>query len=325
MIERHGSLRWLFWPCLLFSTALHIGAVVILFLPRSETSGAVDRPTMAISVNLETTDILDSPEQNATMAAAAAPHAASEELKPDAEKPEDAPPGQTKPAEAEPKPSELVSYPQPTEPQPPEKTAQPVEEQPRPEPGAVAEQELERIAEEALRKVQAEEAERQQAKRTETERMEAERRETERQDRLEREAEARAERRRAEEREDAQKRKRRRTRQRQSASASGSQGMQSSKGRVSASKGSIRNYGSAIRARIARNKPAGGNGLGSVVVAFTLSPSGGLISARVQSSSGNASLDQSALAAVRRSSPFPPPPTGSSSRELRFTMQFHFR
>ena len=326
MIERRGPLRWLFWASLVLSVALHIGAVVTLFLPRSDTSGAADRPTTAISVNLETTDILDASEQSATMAAAsAAPSPAPTEVKTDTENPEETPPEPPKPAEAEPKPAEPESQPQPSEPQPPEKTAQPAEEQPRPETDAVAELERERIAEEALRKSEAEEAERQQAVRAETERKQAERREAERQDSLEREGETRAERRRAEEREEARERERRRSRQRQNAGASGSQGKQASKGRVSASQGSIRNYGSAIRARIARNKPAGRNGRGSVVVAFALSSSGALISARVISSSGNASLDQSALAAVRRSSPFPAPPAGSSSGELRFTMPFHFR
>jgi colicin import membrane protein len=345
MIDRGGALRWLFWPSLILSIALHIGAIAVLYLSKTETPGAVDLPTTAISINLETTDILDAPEQSEATAAAAGQAAPPEEEKLAEEKPEETP-KEPEPAQEEPKPVEAEQPPPESQ---PEQTAQ---EQPQPDDAA--ERERERIAEEALRKAEAEEAERREAARKEAERREAERREAERreeerkeaerkaaerreierkeaeireaerQERQEREAEAREERQRAE-RAERRKEARERARQRRQSGASGSQGAKSSKGRVSASRGSIRNYASMVRSRIARNKPGGRSGSGRVVISFALSASGSLISARVVSSSGNASLDQSALSAVRQSSPFPAPPAGSSSSQLRFTMPFQFR
>jgi len=97
------------------------------------------------------------------------------------------------------------------------------------------------------------------------------------------------------------------------------------KERATASSGSILNYAAHVRARVAANKPAGGGLGGTAVVAFGLTPSGGLAHARLVRSSGNPVLDRLALATVRGSAPFPPPPAGATSAQLQFSIPFHFR
>ena len=86
----------------------------------------------------------------------------------------------------------------------------------------------------------------------------------------------------------------------------------------------IRSYGARVRQRILGNRPAA-SGVGRAVVSFGLSPSGQLAYARLARSSGSGSIDGAALAAVRRSSPFPAPPAGATARQLRFTISFDFR
>lgn len=96
------------------------------------------------------------------------------------------------------------------------------------------------------------------------------------------------------------------------------------KGKARASSGAILSYASRVRARIAGNRPRS-VGRGRVVVSFGLTASGGLRYARIARSSGNAGVDRAALSAVRRSSPFPRPPKGASSGQLRFSIPFSFR
>lgn len=91
--------------------------------------------------------------------------------------------------------------------------------------------------------------------------------------------------------------------------------------RVSASAGDVSGYTARVRARVAANRPSGGGMRGTAFISFGISKSGGLTYARVARSSGNARLDQAALAAVRRSAPFPPPPAG----QIRLSMPFYFR
>ncbi len=98
----------------------------------------------------------------------------------------------------------------------------------------------------------------------------------------------------------------------------------SKKGKARASSGAILSYASRVRARIAGNRPRS-VGRGRVVVSFGLTASGGLRYARIGRSSGNAGVDRAALSAVRRSSPFPRPPKGASSGQLRFSIPFSFR
>jgi TolA protein len=306
----------LFWPLLVVSLAIHFGVASYLLNSVPQRAGATEQPTTAISVNIETTDVLDAVEQSASVAAAAASSAAAEQPTP-----------QVEPEEPEPK--------QPTSEQLAEAEREKLAEEARRQAAEVerhrleAEAERQRLAEEALRKAEAAEKDAQQRARKDAEaqaRKEAEARERER--RLAREREDEAERRenarkrRAEAEEEA--RRKRAAEAKARAGASGDKNAPATRGRVSASQGAVQNYGAAVRARIARNKPGGAVG-GQVTIAFALSTSGSLVSARVTRSSGNASLDARALAAVRGSSPFPPPPAGAAPGQLRFSIFFQFR
>ena len=95
--------------------------------------------------------------------------------------------------------------------------------------------------------------------------------------------------------------------------------------RVSASSGAMLSYAAEVRARVAGNKPPGGGLRGTAVVAFALTPTGGLAYAGLSHSSGDPQLDQLAVAAVRSSAPFPTPPSGVTSAQLRFAIPFHFQ
>ena len=86
----------------------------------------------------------------------------------------------------------------------------------------------------------------------------------------------------------------------------------------------VRDYGRALWARIARHKPAGVMFRGSTVVTFALSSEGDLISVVVSRSSGNASLDRASVGAVQASAPFPPPPPGFSPGDLVFSLSFDY-
>jgi protein TonB len=94
--------------------------------------------------------------------------------------------------------------------------------------------------------------------------------------------------------------------------------------RASASSGSLLSYAAHVRARVAANKPSGGGLRGTAVVAFGLTPSGTLAFASLARSSGNVTLDRLALAAVRSAAPFPTPPPGAVSAQLRFSIPFYF-
>ena len=65
--------------------------------------------------------------------------------------------------------------------------------------------------------------------------------------------------------------------------------------RASASSGSILSYAAHVRARVAGNKPSGGGLRGTAVVSFGVTPSGGLAYASVARSSGSSQLDQLAV------------------------------
>ena len=88
--------------------------------------------------------------------------------------------------------------------------------------------------------------------------------------------------------------------------------------------GAVRGYGARVRARILANRPSA-SGVGRAVVTFGVASSGGLRFVRLARSSGDGRLDQAALAAVRRSSPFPTPPAGASASQLTFTIGLSFR
>jgi protein TonB len=99
-------------------------------------------------------------------------------------------------------------------------------------------------------------------------------------------------------------------------------GSVASSGRVSASRGDLVGYKARVNARVAGNKPAGSGGRGTATVSFGVTSSGSLSYARLSRSSGSPAQDNAAVAAVRRSGPFGPTPTGGS---LSFSFSFYFR
>lgn len=106
---------------------------------------------------------------------------------------------------------------------------------------------------------------------------------------------------------------------------SATEGSKASSPRVSASTGEMRTYAAAVRAHVAAHKPAGGSKLGTVVISFGITHDGRLSFARVNSSSGIQSLDERALAAIRRSEPFPMPPAGATERQLTYSIPIYFK
>ncbi|MCF1505889.1 TonB family protein [Afifella sp. H1R] len=88
------------------------------------------------------------------------------------------------------------------------------------------------------------------------------------------------------------------------------------------SRRAVATYNSRIYAHLARYKryPSGGRSNGTVTVRFTISASGAAGGVRLTGSSGDAALDQAAVAMVNRASPFPriPPEFGRSS--MTFTV-----
>lgn len=96
------------------------------------------------------------------------------------------------------------------------------------------------------------------------------------------------------------------------------------RGNSIASTGAINRYGAQVRSRILANRPST-RGAGRTVISFALSAGGGLRYARIARSSGDQRLDRAALTAVRRSTPFPRPPNGTNSRQLRFSISFSFQ
>ena len=348
--------RWLFWLCIALSVALHGGLAAYLLWSETTKFGAVETPSEAISVNLVSSDILDAAEQSLATEAAAAPSAPSSAVPPP--EPDSPPKTEAEPeVTAEDKPPEEAERERVAEAasqraKEAELEQQKTEQLARDETRARAEEaERQRVAEAASQRAKeaelaqqkaeqlarVEEAERQRAaeaasqraKEAELEQQKAEQRKREHAEdeaRQEREEARDAQRRRQiEQRDKAQKQPAKpRNQAPASAGASGSRGAQASKGRISASQGSVRNYGGTVNAWIARNKPPSTGVIGTVVIRLAISPSGNLISARVASSSGNPNLDRSALAAVQRSSPFPTPPSGAKAASLVFTYAFRF-
>lgn len=63
---------------------------------------------------------------------------------------------------------------------------------------------------------------------------------------------------------------------------------------------------------------------GTVVVRFTVSPAGELLSREVASSSGSAMLDEAAVRSLERAAPFPPIPAGASPGPLVVSVPFKY-
>jgi protein TonB len=87
----------------------------------------------------------------------------------------------------------------------------------------------------------------------------------------------------------------------------------------------VESYRQKVRERLAEFKPIGAVASGTVVVSFTLSKSGAVSSAKILRSSGEAELDESVLAAVRRAAPFPKTPPGTRAAQRRFVIPFLFQ
>ena len=325
MIDGTRNQAWLFWLGLSLSLAVHVGLAAHLLSGDAQDFGATNIPSTAISVNLASSDILESIDQSeASEAAPSQASTAGEAIPPQEAEPEK--------AEISPPPTETQN----TETLPPTETVEDQAEKEAVRRSELAQQqEQQRIAEEALRKAAEAEREKQAA---EAEKQAAERVAREKARRLAEEEEAREEReaaaREAQGKRQAaenQKKADRPARQKSgdrvaSAGTSGSRGARAATGRVSASHGDLQNYKGIVNAWIARDKPAPpSGGRGTVVILLALSPSGALSSAHVHSSSGNRALDQIALAGVRRASPFPKPPPGSTASQLRFTFPYQFR
>ena len=79
-------------------------------------------------------------------------------------------------------------------------------------------------------------------------------------------------------------------------------------------------YSSKVWSALARHKPRAGQN-GSATVVFSIGMGGGLNSLSIGKSSGNARIDQLALATVRGAAPFAPPPSGPASFSIR--IDFH--
>jgi TonB family protein len=91
-----------------------------------------------------------------------------------------------------------------------------------------------------------------------------------------------------------------------------------------ASPGEINRYAMAVRTALARSKPRGIRENGTVTITFAVSEHGAIRSARITEGSGQSSLDEEALAAVRRTA-LPPPPAGMNETQLTYVVPFHFK
>ncbi len=84
-------------------------------------------------------------------------------------------------------------------------------------------------------------------------------------------------------------------------------------------------YAAILWARISGNKPRFVRFSGTTPVTFALDAAGEVLWVRIEASSGNQALDETALDTVRRSQPFPVPPPGLAPDTLIFTLPFTFR
>lgn len=80
-----------------------------------------------------------------------------------------------------------------------------------------------------------------------------------------------------------------------------------------------------LRKHLERNKINPGSRIsGTVVVRFTVDPSGNVQSREVAESSGSKTLDEAAVRSIDKASPFPPFPVQSSSEPLVVSVPFKF-
>jgi colicin import membrane protein len=185
----------------------------------------------------------------------------------------------------------------------------------------------ERQEAEARAKARSEERERAEAEareKAETERRLAEAKR--RKEAEEEEAGERAEEQR-ERRAEAEKRKQLQTR-RAGAAASGESetANRSQSGRLSASTGEFLNYKAKVQAHIARNKPRKNKRQPGVTwFQISLTESGTVISVHILRSSGDPSLDQATVTALRSAAPYPRAPANLPAKQRMFESRFEFQ
>ena len=98
---------------------------------------------------------------------------------------------------------------------------------------------------------------------------------------------------------------------------------QAVQGAAAASAGAMRAYASRVMQALNKSKPKSAGVRGTVRISFALLSDGQLDFVRIVTSSGNARLDQVAIAAVRQAS-FPAPPDGMSALQRTFVLPYRF-
>lgn len=288
LLKRGNSGPVIFAAVFALSAGGHVWAVASLLRSPLGELGSANVATSAISVNLETTDVIDAMESAAAREAASSPAGApAQAAKETKEQPEDV------------KDDEV---------RPPAKTeaAKPQADEPA-RWAARADAERQRSEDEAVipKKVK-EEAAREETERRAEEVTRAQLAETE----------------------EIEKKQRERTQRAAVAGGAGTTGAadaQESLGRVSASQGSILNYGASLRALISSNTPRNIR-KASLRLAFSIAPSGGLAAVGVLKPSSDPEVDKRMLDLVRKlSSRFPPPPPGASANQLSYNIEINFR
>jgi periplasmic protein TonB len=289
LLDRSNSGQAIFAAAVAMSLAAHLWAVAWLMRSRSGDLGSVDVATSAISVNLETTDVIDSIEAAAAKEAASSPAGAPV----DAAKQKLEKPDRVKDEELTPLTKTEV-----------EKT----QDEERTRLAAQAEADRQRIENEAEVQKKVKEA--------------AEREETKHR------AEEKSPARQIADTEEIEKKKREKAQQAAVFGGAGTTGAtetQASQGRVSASQGSILNYGASLRALISSNTPRDIRKT-SLRLAFSISPSGGLAAVDVIKPSSDPEVDRRMVDLVRSLSlRFPPPPSGASANQLSYNIEIIFR
>lgn len=325
----------IFAGALVFSLAAHAASGAYLVWRQDDRMGAVQLPSLAVSVNIEASNILDSSEMIAAgdpgdlvkpkpdlqqPEEPIEPSSTGTELDEEAEKPRLAEEAEEARQAAEAEERRLAEE---AEKQRIAEEAEKARQAAEAEKARLAEEAKQRrLAEEAAARRRAEAAEKARLARQAEERRQIA--EQKRQEEAKRQAEAEAERRKAAER---RREAREREKEKREATRSGSRGRGGrsesgeSAARVSASQGSLRNYGALVRSRIARKQRSIGR-RGRTVIVLSISSSGQLQSAGVARSSGNGTVDRAILSAVRSASPFPPPPGGAARN---FTIPIEIR